>query len=249
MFFNKSKTKGNEGYYQEAKTWDNNKTKAQNKSERRAWIFFSVAMGVIVVQQISFTALLPLKTIETVVVRVDNAAGTVDVVNKLANGETNYDEAINKFFLAKYILYREGYSRELFEEFYNAVGLMSDTQEQQKYYAAIDPKNPRSPVNVYGTFAKARISIKSISFLKPDIASIRYMRTVERGMDSSNRTHWVATVNFKYVGKPMKESDRLINPLGFQEVDYRNDPDSVQDTPANMEQLSLQGVNGVPKAK
>lgn len=38
-------------------------------------------------------------------------------------------------------------------------------------------------------------------------------------------SHWVATINFKYVGKPTTEAGRLNNPLGFQVISYRADPE------------------------
>lgn len=247
MFFKKSDDLGIGAYLKEAKSWETSAMEAKAKSERRAWLVAIGASAIALSQGLAIAMLTPLKTVEPLVIRVDKSTGIVDQVNTIVDGKTNYEEALNKYFLQKYVLYREGYSKELFEEFYNAVGIMSEPIEQQKYYESINPKNPRSPVNLYGPYAKVRIAVKSISFLRPDIGSVRYMRTVERGLDKSEVTHWVATIGFKYAGRAMKESDRAINPLGFQETDYRNDPDALQDMPPRLDSGANPGVPEIPK--
>jgi type IV secretion system protein VirB8 len=247
MMLKKSPVVSADAYFKETRDWEINFQLRNEKSERRAWLVACAAVLVALAQGIGLSFLLPLKTVEPLIVRVDKATGIVDQLTTIADGKTNYEEVLNKYFLQKYVLYREGYSKELFEEFYNSVGIMSEPMEQQKYYESINPKNPRSPVNAYGPYAKVRIAIKSISFLKPDIGSVRYMRTVERGLDRSDVTHWVATIGFKYAGRAMKESDRAINPLGFQETDYRNDPDALQDMPPRLESGANFGVPEIPK--
>ena len=77
--------------------------------------------------------LTPLKTVKPYVIRVDNATGIVDTIDALKDGKTMYDEVINRYFIQLYVRYREGYSRELAAEYYGNVGLMSATQEQQRY--------------------------------------------------------------------------------------------------------------------
>lgn len=59
-------------------------------------------------------------------------------------------------------------------------------------------------------------------------ATVRFV--VETGsMDGSTPatpTNWVATVGYKYRNpSSMKESDRLVNPFGFQVTSYRVDPE------------------------
>ena len=58
------------------------------------------------------------------------------------------------------------------------------------------------------------------------MALVRYIKEVERGNEKI-QTHWAATVIFKYTTSPMSEKDRSINPLGFQVLEYRNDPDAL----------------------
>lgn len=220
-------TKEFEKYMAEARTWETNRVKDLEKSEKRAW-WVAGAFGVIgAAAVVAVSALAPLKEVEPFVIRVDNSTGIVDIVQSLKNGQTLYDEEVNRYFTQWYVRYREGYSKELSEDYYRSVGLMSNTAEQQKYYEWFQPKNPLSPLNVFGPYAKVKIEIKGTSFIKPNVALVRYIKRIERGNDKPQITHWAATISFRYSGAPMKQQDRAINPLGYQVIEYRNDPEVV----------------------
>ncbi len=214
-------------YLLEARTWETDKVQALTRSKRTAWIVASASGVLAFLSVLAVMALTPLKSVEPYVIRVDNSTGVVDVVQSIKDGKTNYEESINKFFVQWYVRYREGYSKDLAEEYYYNVGLMSVGAEQQRYLDYFNPKNSQSPLNIYGDYARLKIRVKSTSFIKPDVALVRYIREVERGNDKPQSTHWAATVTFKYATSPMSEKDRGINPLGFQVIEYRNDPDAV----------------------
>lgn len=216
-----------EKYLQEARTWETDKVRESEKSKKIAWRVATVSGATAFAAVMAVAAMMPLKRVEPYVIRVDNSTGIVDVVEALTDGKTNYDEAMNKYFTQWYVRYREGYSKELAEDYYYNVGIMSSSLEQQKYYQFFNPKNPISPLNVYGAYAKVKIRIKSTSFINPTVSLVRYTKEIERGLDKPIVTHWAATVTFKYTKAPMAEKDRAINPLGFQVVEYRNDPDAL----------------------
>jgi len=229
-------TKDNlERYLSEARSWETDKVKALEKSRKIAWVIASCA-GLLTFFAIMAVAMLsPLKTVQPYVVRVDNATGAVDIVSALTGAPTKYDEAVNKYFLQSYVRWREGYSKQLAAEFYTNVGLMSAGEEQRKYFDFFNPRNPKSPINLYGDQARIVIKIKGISFITPSIALVRYLKTVEGDNLAPVNTHWAATIAFQYSAAAMSERDRLINPLGFQVTEYRNDPDeqvtaSIQET-------------------
>lgn len=224
-----SKVKENDfdQYLLEARSWETDKLKQAATSKKVAWWIASAGVMVGVLGTASATFQATKEPPPPVVLRVDNSTGIVDVVKPLADGKTNYEEAINKYFTQWYVRYREGYSKELAPDYYANVGLMSVGLEQQKYFEWFNPKNPLSPLNVYGAHAKVKVRIKSTSFIKPHVALVRYTKEIERGLDKSQVSHWAATITFKYSGAPMKEQDRAVNPLGFQVVEYRNDPDAL----------------------
>lgn len=225
---NNTDKKSIDNYLKEAQTWEINRISEIEKSRKTAWRVATVAGATTLVMAVALSLLTPLKKTEPFVIRVDNSTGIVDVVESLNDGKVNYDEAVNKFFTQWYVRYREGYSMELSEDYYSYVGMLSAPAEQKKYFDYFQPKNPLSPLNVFGKTAKVKLRIKSTSFIKENVALVRYVKDVYRdGADKPESTHWAATITFKYSGAPMKESERAINPLGFQVSEYRNDPDAV----------------------
>jgi type IV secretion system protein VirB8 len=215
-----------QAYLKEAKSWETDKVIEANKSKSLAWIIAGVAAVVAVIAVTSTALVATREPAPPVVLRVDNTTGIVDVVNTLTNGKTNYDEAVNKYFTQLYVRYREGFSYDLKEEYYNNVGLMSVGLEQQRFFESFNPKNPLSPINVYGQTANVKILNKGTVFIKPNIALVRFIKKLERANTKAEISHWTATITFRYVGAPMKQKDRDINPLGFQVTEYRVDPDS-----------------------
>ncbi|MBC7489944.1 MAG: virB8 family protein [Glaciimonas sp.] len=214
-------------YLKEARSWETDRVQELIKSRRVAWIVCSGAGVIALAAVLAVSLLAPLKTVEPYVIRVDNSTGIVNLVQAMKDSKTNYDEAMNKYFTQMYVRFREGFSKDLAEEYYSNVGLLSAPLEQQKYLAAFVPSNPLSPLNIYGTYAKVTVNILSTSFIKNDTALVRYIRNVDRGPEKTETTHWAATIIFKYSGAPMSEKDRAVNPLGFQVLEYRNDPESM----------------------
>ncbi|SDA85423.1 type IV secretion system protein VirB8 [Pseudomonas sp. NFPP33] len=213
-----------EAYLAEARSWETHRVLENERSKRLAWRVAGAACLVAAISVTGISVMGPLKKVEPYVIRVDNTTGIVDVVTALKDQKTNYDEVMNKFFVQRYVRYRESYSHALASDNYTNVGLMSGSAEQQRYYAYFNPKNPESPLNVYQTYATVKITIKSTSFIKPDVALVRYIKEVERGGDKSI-SNWAATVTFTYTKASSKEKDREVNPLGFRVEEYRNDPE------------------------
>ncbi len=230
-------------YLKEAKSWETDKIKELQRSNKQAWLVALGAGLLALISIVTVAVLGPQKTAVPYVIRVDNATGAVDVVSALKDSKTTYDEAMNKYNLQWYVRWREGYSMPLVEEYYKNVALTSSQDEQRKYLATIEKGNPKSPLNVYKDEGKVEIKIKSTSFIKDDIALVRYTRN-ELLKGVTKTTHWAATIVFAYGGSPMAEEDRAINPLGFQVLEYRNDPD--QEVSLEAEHTNMDSIQ--PKA-
>ena len=63
--------------------------------------------------------MLPLKTTDVRLVRVDSSTGIVDQVVKLADAKETYDEAMTKFFLRRVVALRETYTRAQLQNNYD----------------------------------------------------------------------------------------------------------------------------------
>ncbi|WP_029808354.1 VirB8 family type IV secretion system protein [Vibrio parahaemolyticus] len=229
-------------YFSEASGWDADKTARIQKSEKRAWTIAGALALIAVLEAVGLASLAPLKTVEPFVIRVDNNTGVVDVVSTLneTDGEikSSAQESLDKYWLGQYLRHREAYQWETRDYDRKMVGLLSGATVQQNYAVYTDPRqNPTAPVAVYGQNTEVETKIKSISFIgtpeKMDngeirtTALVRYTKQVKRSGDKTPLSHWAATVTFIYINGKMKEEDRLLNPLGFQVVKYRNDQESI----------------------
>ncbi|MCA1439372.1 virB8 family protein [Ensifer sp. IC4062] len=213
-------------YFENARRFDQDRMIMAERSARIAWSAAIVASILSAASIVAVVALTPLKTVEPFVVRVDNSTGIVDVVSALSSTSGTYDEAVTKYFAARYVRGREGYVWSEAEENFRTVALMSAESEQSRFAAIYRGSNPQSPQNTFGRSATARINIVSIALINPHVASVRYTRTVTRG-EEARTTHWVATLTFDYVNAPMSATDRLTNPLGFVVSEYRADPEAI----------------------
>ena len=224
---NKEAKKALNRYLKETTSWEVDRINSLKRSHFAAWCLAIAGLTIGAICAWAVGQLSPLKTVVPYVIRVNETSGTVDIIKALKDGKTTYEESLNKYFLGWYLRYREGYSRTLAESYYYNVGLMSGGKEKRRYFAFFKPSNPKSPLNVYDEQEQLKIKVKSISFIEEDLALVRYIRTYERiGNDKPDLTHWAATVKFTYSGAPQSEQDRSINPLGFQVIEYRTDPDS-----------------------
>lgn len=213
-------------YFERARRFDQDRMVQVERSNRIAWSIAIVASIVAGASIFAIAGLTPLKTVEPFVVRVDNSTGIVDVVSALTSTAGTYDEAVTKYFAAKYVRAREGYVWSEAEENFRTIALLSTQQEQTRFAAFYRGSNPESPQNIYGRGAAARVNIASISLINQNVVSVRYMRTITRG-DDVRTTHWVATLTFSYANVPMSSTDRLVNPLGFAVSEYRADPEAI----------------------
>lgn len=224
-----------DAYLEEAQSWERGRIYRDQKSKRMAWRLTGVSWFITILAVGGLSVLGPLKTVKVVPVVVDRTTGIVEVTKEISDDKESYGEVVDKYFIKKYVRYRESYSQALSKHNYKAVGLMSAYAESQRYFAWFTPKNPNSPLNLYKDTATAKVTMRSVSFLpkKDDdkevnpgtsVAIVRYMKEVERNGDKTV-SNWTATVTFKYVKLPISETDREINPLGIQVIEYRNDPE------------------------
>lgn len=215
-------------YFEEARRWDQDRLAGALRSRRRAWIVAGISSILALAATGAVVALTPLKTVEPFVVRVDQATGAVAVMSGLSDASAvTYDEAVSKYFLAQYVRHREGYLDAAREENFRQVSILSTPDEQRRWADLYRGSNPSSPQNLYGRDAEAIIAIRAITFINPQVANIRFRRTVRSGQQIIE-SDWIATVAFAYSRAPMLETDRLRNPLGFQVRSYRADPEVVR---------------------
>lgn len=223
------KKKNNEkNIIEKGQDWEASKRLSIQKSLRTAWTLVSVLATTTIISSIAIIGLTPLKKVQLEIIKVDSSTGIVEVMEQQKEFKTNYDETINTYFVKQYIRFRDSYSYPLMSDYYNNVGLMSTAQEQQEYAKWFNPNNPESPLNIYGKKRTASIKFKSVTYLADDIALVRFIRFIKQGNDLIKEEHLTATVRFKYVKGAISNTNKEVNPLGFQVVEYRIDEEAVK---------------------
>ncbi|OOF77864.1 conjugal transfer protein TraG [Rodentibacter caecimuris] len=177
---------------------------------------------------VAVAGLTPLKSTEPYVIRVDNNTGFTDIVKPISNSsQTTYGEELDKYWLSKFVIERESYDWQLVQNSYNAVELMTTPQVFNEYKAYITSKV--SPVNLLKQNKKIKVRVLSISFIN-GVGQVRFSKQVLTASGDPDSviptTYWLASIPFDYKHEIKLEQQRLINPLGFQALSYRADPET-----------------------
>ena len=221
------KAEDKEKYFENARTWEYDRMRAAIQSKRLAWAVASGACILAVVSVGAVAMLTPLKTVQPYVIRVDKASGETQIITALKGPQPRtYEDAVNRYFISQYVRLREGWLNDAARENAYTVMLMSDQAEGGRYLSSVQSSNRNAPSNIYGEKGFVSIAIRTISFLSPTVAQVRYTKIITFGQNSPVAQNWNAIMTFKYTTAPEHEKDRNLNPLGFQVVNYRSDPEA-----------------------
>ncbi|ECL7789980.1 TPA: virB8 family protein [Escherichia coli] len=222
--------KENQPFYDAVKQFEKNEI-ATVQSKAKLLTRLCVAEFVVIgLLGAGIAALAPLKTAVPYVIRVDNSTGYTDVVPQINNAKESYQEVETKYFLSQFVINYESYEWQTIQQMMDTVKVMSASKVFSQYNTAI--RADSSPLNVLKDNYKMRVKIKSVTMLKPDVAQVRFSKMI---LDSSGKpapeyrmTDWIATIAFDFNKKIETEEQRLINPLGFQALSYRVDPEAMK---------------------
>lgn len=216
-----------EQYKEAGETWDRELFANMHQSRNRAWILSFVCMGISILSLITLVLILPLKTFEPYIVTVDRSTGYLEVTRGLTQGNLTQDEAITDANLVKYVSARESYNPAILRENYDLVSLLSTNKALTEFRSLWDGKNPNNPSVIYGKQTNIDIKIQSVSFIGDNTASIRFLRELHDN-NQIKTSSWNAVIEFQYSQKPLKMADRFSNPLGFQVLSYRINPEVLE---------------------
>jgi len=216
-----------EQYLEESRGLERDYLEELVRSRRAAWRVATGAAVLVAAALAAGVALVPLKRVEALVLRVDNATGAVDLVTTLRDGQASYGEVVDRYFLNKYVLARERYDYETLQTAYDTTALMSSAEVQREYAALFE--GPKARDKVLANRVRIVVTVRSIApGTTRNTALVRFATRVARGDGTGEpEESLVAIIGFRYVGSAMHEQDRLVNPLGFQVTSYRVDPEIV----------------------
>lgn len=216
-------------FMQSAKAFEQSDIERTQRNAKIAWRIAGVCLLITGIAVGAVAGLTPLKTVEPFVIRVDNNTGATDIVTVMKNQQQTYGEITDKYWLAQYVRFREGYDWETVQSTYDATNLLSTPSVQQQY-AQIYRESPSAPYKILKDSFRVNVRILGISFIGK-VAQVRFEKImIALGGDKNviPPQRYIATIGYEYKNAPMADEDRLINPLGFQVSSYRVDKEAVQ---------------------
>lgn len=215
-----------DAYFDRAGSWAADRLARSERFARMAAIAAGVATAVAALEAVALVLLTPLKTVEPVTLLVDRQTGYVQAINPVAPAKLEPSEALTRSFLAQYVAAREGFDRATVAVDYRKVALWSAGPARSSYLASMPTESPDSPFRRYPAGVLVAATVKSISRLAFGTALVRF-DTEPQGRDVRHAPQpWIAIVRYRFTAAPMRFQDRLVNPLGFQVVSYRRDPEA-----------------------
>lgn len=220
-----------EQYYIEAESWSADRQRSVDRSRRIAWIVAGFAGVIALVEAFTLFLLIPLKREVPYTLLVDRHTGYVEALEPLEQDRITADSALTRSFLVQYVIARESFDIDTLQENYRKVGLMSAGEARQRYLSQMQSGTPGNPLATLPRRATVDVRISSVSSLSPDTAMVRFdtIQTDPGGQPQLAQT-WATIIRYQYSDAEMSAADRLVNPMGFQVVRYRKDPETLPET-------------------
>lgn len=220
-----------QGYTQAAKSFEKSTIDEIKRSRKQAWIvcFISILFALIALVSAAISLLTRVEP-EPTIIQVDKSSGYTTVLRSVKNAEDQYDEVVNKHWLARYVVLRESYDWYTISTAYGIVNLMSSGDVSAEYERKI--RAPNGPLEMLGKNGRIDIEVDSIAFIGAT-AQVRFSseKLSADGINNSSapKQRFIATIVFKYdASQRMTSQERLENPLGFKVLSYRIDSEVMQ---------------------
>lgn len=186
-------------------------------------IILLAAVVVVVVASINLGLIAMSNKISPIIVEIEEKTGIPTLVNPLsANGvELSTNQALNEYFVIRYVRSREAYCDVSYNyDYYTVVRVLSSGGVYSAFKNFVN-NDPNSPLVKYGQGICNKFELRSIQFLNTT-NSITNVVVRYNIVSNGGRTPRIATLNFQYFQTNMSYNDRLENPLGFTVVSYNS---------------------------
>jgi type IV secretion system protein VirB8 len=208
--------------------WIEHNIEQERRGRKTAWIVAIILIVVCAAQAAAIAIMLPLKEVVPYTVLVDRQTGYVETARGVQLGALAEDQAIVEAMLAQYVLARETFDPTDFKDRYERVALWSLGNAREGYVAQYQA-GPQSVLADIRPGTMIKVIVKKIEMIDKDTARVRFETQRKDANMEPVRYDWQSVVTFRFTGQPMKQEDRLLNPLGFQVTDYRRDAETASD--------------------
>ena len=195
------------------RSWTDDDWRRAERSRRFAWAIATIAIGCLALSMVAVVVLASWQTVTPIIVRVSEL-GVVDVVTELEAKRFPASEAVDRYFLGRYVRLREqrlGESADAHAA--QVVGWMTGGAERERLTAVLRGRGDAP--------ARTEIAVTAVTFLRRgDYEGTATVRFGKRIAETANEA-WVATLEYAYLSSAgMSTEARLENPLGFGVLQY-----------------------------
>lgn len=173
---------------------------------------------------------IPIVTVEPFVIQVEPRSGITQVVNAATAYELTANQAVNSYFIVRYVKARENFNAAI-EQNFHVVRLSSEPAKVFSQYSwEVNPNNPESFVARSGGAGTRTVKIKSMTKLDKNedcidkICSmqvrVRILEDIRGTVKSYDR---VILMEYMYTTLNLTVEERYLNPIGFRVLSYRVD--------------------------
>lgn len=213
-----------EAHYRDVTSFQAERIRRSIHTSRLAWSVAGAAMLANIGLSVAVATMLPLVRIAPVFLWT-RGDGTVDSATSISDLPPTQSQAVMIAAVWQYVRDREAYSFADAQYRYDVVSAMSRPDVLDAYQRWFLPTNPDSPQLKFGRRGQVNIDKIGISFIRPQVALVRFWRTSLMYGATPARKTWSATVGFELVTK-MPANTRLIDPAGLKIVTYMSTEDS-----------------------
>lgn len=198
---------------------------ALRREKKLAWRIAVFNGALLAMSLTGYAFLLPLKQSVPYVVQVDKLTGETSTLEPLGSRTSAPLDAQDKSLAAQYVRARESYDWHTIKDTYAFTNLMSSPQTQREFHALYESKD--SPDKLLRDNYKVTVDILAVT----RIGELMQVRFVKKPIPMSPAAaeippqRMIATIKYGYVNGEAKESDRLINPLGYRVYSYEAVPE------------------------
>lgn len=191
---------------------------APRRSEKRAWIVASVSTGLSLLMALAIATMMPLKTTEVFTVLVDRDTGAAERIMQVNPTGIEDEQAVKESLLVSYLSDRESFIMAGIQERLESVERRSAGDARHSLVAlwSNGSQNEQYPPRTYGQDAEVTVRVKTITFLEPTVAQVRYEKTLRTPRQESVTRPFVAIIGFEFAPREERALERVWeNPLGF----------------------------------
>jgi len=229
------KTDLDANYFERAGSWADDLYTAA-VAERNRWkaIALYVLLPLVFILLMCVLTLVPTQHLSPILIN-HYEDGQV-IATPIKNSNNPIDKQEIESDIVRYIVNRESYSAQSYQERFNIVNLLSSDSVASQYNKIQSAADKSSPINVLGDKGTRKVHIDSVLFMDSakknnpkkhisghrNLAQVDYVVTETNQIGNSKKIPYTALVSWKYTGAPSDPEKAWTNWNGFTITDFEN---------------------------